>query len=684
MALIPTYETQHELEGYVDQDLFTEGQLRTVLRQGFYRDPSMSDYQLIEREVVTSNQYGRVFHRVYEHWEYITPGGSPRQYRKEVWSTAYVPEVNPGRGLKLMEETIKVFWTFAPWAKDALAYRAETNAWVVYDLKPVEDLDSEAQQKLQDKGQKADGATDEQKRYHVASGRLWSEAVERGSVVERTDANQTARWVEGVVVEECDVTEEIDRYSVWTTTKMALRPGDVRVDGPRYVQKEDYTYTLDVEVGPPTIAAQDTTDRGVRLEARGGGANIGFPLQTGTRHYDRKPDKYKFFRKKVAEADREPDGDPFGLWDDEHAPVRRLTVLGNVFVRDYDGQDLPQEGLPSPTSHSEPHDPSPLPDEGWRHVADADNQNPDLDYGEGFAVVFDNDVRSGGTYAYAAVAVVQSSESALSAPAEVEVATDTKSRGSVVIVTREDGTLEGDYEVPDDPQLQPLDEFGEVAEFDVPAMVTDMGWPGIPIDCTQLTAAATVNTSTKTFTTNPREQDEAWAAGAVVQLTDTVGPGDPRYGSNTVPYSLVGTVKSKSDTTVEVEGLQADGHEYPVGSSLCVLAESQDLRIDLETGDEFDGTMQALVLGIGLRQGLRNLTSSYEITVDLLQPVLGLHAGQHVALYGVNWDAFGNNVWMRSYIEDRTWVLKGWSIKVARNADGTMDHSGTRLVLEQR
>jgi len=684
MALIPTYETQHELEGYQDQDLFTEGQLRTVLRQGFYRDPSMSDYQLIEREVTTSNQFDNVYHRTYEHWEYNTPGGCPRSYRREVWSRAYVPEVNPGRALKLMEEQYTVFWTFAPWAKDALSYRSETNAWVVYDLKPTPNLDADARAELLKKGLLPDGATLEEQRYHIASGRLWSEAVERGSVVEKADANQTARWVTGVVVEESDVTEEVDRYSVWTTKKYALRPGHVEVDGPRYVQKEDYTYQLDVEVGAPTIEGRDTSDKGVRLVARGGGANIGFPLQTGTKHYERKPDKYKFYRKKVAEADRDEDGDPFGLWDDEHAPVRRQTVLGNVFVRDFDGVDIPYEGLPPPTSHSEPHDPSPVPDEGWRHVADADNQNPDLDYGEGYAVVFDTDVREGGTYQYAAVAVVQSSESALSTPCQVVVSTDGNTRGSVCVVRREDGTLEGDYEVPDDPQLQPLDEFGEVGEFDVPAMVTDLGWPGIPVDCTQLTADATVDTTTKTFTVTPKEQPEVWAVGTVCQLTDTVGPGDPRYGSNTIPYSLIGTIKSVGDTTVQLENLQADGHTYPQGSSVCVLAASEDLRIDLETGDEFDGTMQALVLGIGLRQGLRNLTSSYEITVDLLQPVLGLHAGQHVKLHGLDWDAFGNNVWLRSYVQDSSWVLKGWSIKVERGEDGNMEHTGTRLVLEQR
>lgn len=684
MALIPTYETEHELDGYQDQDLFTEGQLRTVLKQGFYKDPSMREPQLIERETLVENQFGRVFHRTYEHWEYINVGGPPRSYRREVWSTAYIPELNPGRALKLMEETTKVYWTFAPFAKDVLAYRSETNAYVVYDLKPEPDLDADAQQALEDKGQKSDGATEVQQRYHIASGRMWSEAVQRGSIVEKVDANQTFRWVEGVIVEECDVTEEIDRYSLWTTKKYALRPGQVEVNGPTYIQKQDYTYELPVPVGPPTCQASKAGDKGVRVTARGGGATIGYPVRTGTKHYDRPPDRYKFFRKKLEEGDREPSGDPFRLRDDNPAPVRRTTILGNVFVRDFDGVDLPYEGLPAQSSHTEPHDPSPVVDDGWRHVADADNQASDPDYGEGMATIYDPDVKSGGTYAYAAVAVVQNSESPLSRESRVTVETDSGARGSVVITVREDGSLEGDYEVPDDPQLQPMEEYGEVMEWDVPAMVTDMGWPGIPLDTVQLTADATVDTSSKQFSTTPKENPDVWAVGALCELRDIVGPGDPKYGHQGIPYSLIGSLAATGDTTVTLQDMQADGHTYPEGSTISVLADSQDSRIDLETGDEFDGTMQALVLAIGVRQGLRNLSSSYEITVDVQQPVLGLHAGQHVKLHGLSWDAFGNNTWLRSYVQDQSWVLKGWSIKVARNDSGVMEHTTTRLVLEQR
>jgi hypothetical protein len=619
-------------------------------------------------------------HQVTERWEYDVPGGPPRKYRKEIYSKAYVPGMNTHGTLKLMQEEETVFWTFAPFAKDVLSYRKEVNAWVIYDLKPQEDLDADAQATLEEQGIRVMGADGMMKRMFIASARLWHEAIQRGSVVRKADANQISRWVTAVITEENDVTEEPDKYTEWVYYKNQIRPDDNKVDGPRYIPKEGWTYQLDVPISPPMISATDGGTNGVRIEVRGGVARIAVPVLTGAKYFERKAESYKIFRRVISEADRGTDDDPHNLWLNPPGWVER-EVIEDTYVGDYNGTEDPDEGLPSQTPYTEPGDPDPVIPDTWYNIADVDNQAEDKEYGEPFAVCYDPDVKAGSEYAYAAVAVIQDSESPLSQEARIVISGDGPHLSRITIRRREDGTIEGDMDIP---ARNPDEDIGlgEIGEWTIPALVSDGDWPQLALDCVNLTSAATINVEEITLYVTPKAMPELWTVGSVVRLKDIIGPGYPKYGSTLEPYTVYGYIKSTSDTTVVVEGIGADGHIYPAGALICVMGENYDERIDIESGDEFDGTAQSLVLAVGKRQGYVNSEDSYTLTVVLEFPLLSIRVGQHITFRDINWQAFGNLLWMRSRIEELPWMLKGYSIDCTR--DGTDVRARTKLVLEQR
>jgi hypothetical protein len=644
---------------------------------------------LIEREYTTINQFGNPMHRTKEEWSYDRPGGPPKKYKKEIWSKAFVPAVNPHRTLTKMEEETTVFWTFTPYAPDVLAYRRQVDAYVVYNLKPAPDLTPEGEAKVEERGQKADGATDEQKRFHIASAQLWSEATNKGTVVEKADANQSARWVHGVIVEEVSVAEETDRYTQWGWRKFALRPDDVECIGPNYFQKESWNYRLDVPVEPPQISVSNAQEDGVRVTIRGGGAEIVIPLTTGRKRYRRGPEEYRVFRKKVDEAEREEGDDPLGIWEDGEAPPSdRRNVIVSSFVGGYDGTPDPAGGLPSQTSYTEPHDPDPVVDDSWGSVGTAKNEAEDRDYEEGRAVLFDKDVTAGSTYIYAATAVIQDTESPLSNQAEIEFDGAEPRSYRISVRTNSDGSVEGDLTMPDDPTLA-FNGFGDTVDFTIPAVVDELGEASYPADTVTLTVAETVNVEEETFSITPPNIPEVWTPETPVVLTDVIGPGKPDASGILRPYTVRGRIVTQSGTTVTVTALNADDHLYPVGT----LVEPQVVddmgagggdELGDETGDFEESTIEALVMAVGVRQATRNGDECLALDLDVKMPLIGLQAGAEVTIVGVEWDAFGNDLWLQSQIEEVPWVLRGWEITVVRDDKGVLQCDGTKLKLTQR
>jgi hypothetical protein len=686
MALIPNRYATHTLEGYESQSLFTEGNMRTVISEGWYRHPSLEEDRLLERTTVTINQHGSEMHKVIESWDIERPKGPPKQYHKEIWSKAYIPRVNPGRALSKMEEETTVFWCQVPYCPDALAYRRQVDAMVIYNLKPLPYFEFDDQANVVLRGLEASGATEEDKRLHIASAKMWNEAVKQGTTVEKVDANQRGKWVKGVIVEEVSVAEEPDRYTQWGWRKHTLRPDDIEYIGPTYFQKESWNYALDVPVDPPTIEARDAGEDGVRLRVRGGGAVISIPLTTGARKYDRGPDEYRIFRRVIEEAEREPGEDPFGIWEEDPPDDARRSVIVNVFVGGYDGTPDPENGLPTQTSYTEPHDPSPLLDDDWTMVGTAPNEAEDKDRETGYATLYDADVTTDATYLYAAIAVVQETESAMSNQDEVTFSGSDKRGPRIVVRTRPDGSIEGDLVMPNDPAIALDPDVGAVFDFDVPAYVEDLGMISFPLDTVTLTVAEQVDVEEETFYTTPHNVPEVWTAGRIVQVTDIVDPGRPDSTGQLRRFAVRGTIVSATETSVVVTGLNADKHMYPIGALVEPQADGteDDQRIVSEMGDSEEPTIEALVLAVGTRQGLRSKDESFSIGVTVNQPLLGLQAGAEVILTDIAWDAWGNDLWMQSMVEEVPWVLRGWAIEVSRSESGEFACSGTDLVLEQR
>jgi len=691
MGLIPTRTTTHVLEGYEDQSLFTEGNLRTVVTEGWYTHPSLKDDMLIEREHTTINQFGTPLHQTKEEWSYDRPGGPPKQFIKRIWTKAFIPGINTARSLTLVQEECTVYWTFAPYAPDALSYRRQVDAYVIYNLKPEPHFEFDDEGKVVLRGMKADGANEDQKRYHIASGKLWNEATNQGTTVEKADANQGAQWVKGVIVEEVQVVEENDRYTQWGWRKYALRPDDIEDIGPNYFQKESFNYRLDVPVEPPEISVSNAGDDGVRIKIKGGGAVIKIPLTTGTVTYRRGPELYKVFRKTIDEDDRETTGDPHGLWLPGEAPppVRRSVVVA-TFCGSYDGTPDPDNGLPSQTNYTEPDDPDPLPDDDWRSIGTAKNEAKDINYETGRGVLFDRDVTAGSTYVYAATAVLQDSESALSNQESIEFDGAEPRRYRISIRTNEDGSLEGDVIITDDPAAAVDTDIGETVDFEIPAYVEELGDYGVVLDTVILTADATIDVEEETFSVTPANMPELWTPESKIRITDVIGPGAPDATGNVAPHRVKGTLVSFSGTTLIATEIGADGHLYPIGSIVELIdtsgafREGDGGRLGDETGDDEEATMEALVLAIGKRQGQRNRDESFSIDIEVKIPLIGLQAGAEVVIRDVEWDAWGNDLWIRSQVEEVPWILRGWSITVSREADGAFKCDGTKLTLAQR
>jgi hypothetical protein len=399
------------------------------------------------------------------------------------------------------------------------------------------------------------------------------------------------------------------------------------------------------------------------------------------------------YRKKISEGEREPSKNPYRVWKDDASappPRSRRQIIESTFIGGYDGQpDTSAEpGIPVATTYTEPHDPSPVDPDSWRHVADVDNQAENPDAEEGRCTVVDPDVRDAGQYAYVAVAVVADSDSPLSNQDEVTRTGDGPHSSSVTVRVRENGDLEGDYVMPADPSDYPpgMEDYGEVVTFNVPALVHGGAWPEASIESLPCTSSNTASQEEETFDHVPRTSPDEWQPGRRCRVVDRTNPGRLLpFFSHLTPWQIEGRIKEVTETSTTLEGLNSDDHEYPVGADIELLPnEMYDPRTSKEVGDEEDGTMEALVLAIGTRQGMRWRKDSFKVTVEVNQPLLGLRNGQTIYLEDLNWDAFGNEVWLQSRVEQVPWRLRGFKVRVVRNQANNTVHAMTTLTLEER
>jgi hypothetical protein len=463
MALNANTWTPAVFEAGPDQGEWTEGLGTVSVYTGYYRNPARVDEEIrITRLKVITNQQDQVIREEDERWQYQVPGSPPLRYDRTIRARVYLPGL--GRALHTVEDETHYFWAFSPLDPGANLGRTRVvNAYVVYDIPqdPTKAATEDGKKKAEEAGMKPGTLQDR----IVASGKLWSEANLTNAIVTETGHAQATKWIEGVVVEQDEVEEEFDKWTIWKTEKQALRAGGIKVTGPEYIKKESYEYKLPVPLEPPKISASAATT-GVTVEIEGGGANINNSYFGNAGRYHVPPKKYHVYRRVEAEPTRDADANLYGWWDTPpSAPSSRL-YLEDTAVTELDGSPTtpPNSALPVASSYTEPHDPSPEdqpPDASFRRVATVDNRNGRQDAGA--ATWQDRDCEDTAEYEYYATAVYASQESTHSNHDTVTFAGSGGTRS--YRMTNNEDTIDA---IAADDAAYPDEEFGEVLQFDLP------------------------------------------------------------------------------------------------------------------------------------------------------------------------------------------------------------------------
>lgn len=464
MSLIPTKYTQHRIGDYAKPYPYTQSQDAMIVECGFYVDPATGKEILIEKIVQSVSWYGRIMHRDEEHWTYDVPGAPPVAYLRETYARSYLPWVNPGRGYKLMEREEATFipWTWFQPGYPNLSSTRTFSGYCIYDMKPDrEELSAEAKQALQDRdqddGEGSGGATESgDVRLVIDSVRTWREAADEAGVIEKTGTPQIAKWVEPFKVETETVFEELDKFLVYKTTDVRIRPGAMKHEGPLVRRRENFRYRLPVEIMRPEIAA-NVVENEIRIEVTGGGATVN--------GVDISPTSYRIMRRITAAGDRGASPDPYDRYLSDPAVPERRRIILTTNVEGLDG--APRSPLPVQTPYTEPGDATEPEFEGWVVIANPDNEHAAGE--EGFASFVDEDLENGATYEYTATAVINRDESAPADPVTVSYNRGNRESKIKVRVNRDpDGPLEVDVIAPDDPVFP---DYGETIELESPVVV---------------------------------------------------------------------------------------------------------------------------------------------------------------------------------------------------------------------
>lgn len=494
MALVPNHFTETSFEIPIDTDDDTETLGNMSIESGYYRQAgaqqssgrsSQEDSVLLESTKTMMNQFNTVIRQDREEWSYDVFKGPPTEYKREVRSSCYLPKL--GRSLRTVEEETVVYWTFTPLADgDNLGKTRFVSAYVVYDLPvdPEKTSDEETKEKKTEAGF-VPADTDDK---IVSSGKLWSEGVSEARIAEDEQANQVTKWVKNVIIEHDIVEEEPDKWTIWTITKNALRPQDVKISGPRHIKKTGFVYRFPYPLEAPKLKASSTND-GVRLTMTGGGVT----LENKWFHETIKipPEKYNIYRAKISEPDRDESGDRGGFYDDDPAAVPKPKVIGTSGTTDQGG--APADPVPPSAGHPEPGDPSP-PEEpkevAFTMIGTVDNDNARRWRDEGHAQFLDADVQNGGEYEYYVVSIIGDQESPESNHVTIVYNGPDVRDHRLGFRTNDDGSLEIDAEAPDDPGVPPPD-YGEVIEVEVPTTETEDDLEDIAEDIVPRQFAAT-------------------------------------------------------------------------------------------------------------------------------------------------------------------------------------------------
>jgi hypothetical protein len=462
MALVPNKYTEQTLDEYDAPDEFSEAIGSVTVKCGWYESPAMREPILLEKTTIVRNAHGHENRRDEETWLYNRAGAPPMEYKRETYGRVYLPGrsgVTFGSSAVHLETVREEFhpWSLFQPGSANLSRRRTTEGWVVYDLRAVDkELTTEEKAELELRGRLAVGPGD----VIVDSARPWSEAYKFGEIVRSADAPQRAIWRQPFESETELVFEEPDKFAVFSVRKNHLRDGPAEVRGPTYQRKEDFRYRLPVPILPPELEATEAAGEGIRLEVRGGGADVGDFVA---------PERYRIERRTVSEPARSTNADPWELYETPPAAGTKAIGIVETDATDYAG--AASSSTPADTGHTEPGDTSEPDPEAWSVLAELDNAADPAD--EGYATTLDADVVNAAVYVYRAVAIIGDEESAPSSPARITYGGTTNS-SAIRIRSRTpgDGSLEVDALAPADTEL-PID-YGELEVFDVPYLVDDL------------------------------------------------------------------------------------------------------------------------------------------------------------------------------------------------------------------
>ena len=447
--------TEDVLKGFDPAAPYCEATGSVVVRAAWHDDPATGQSVLVGTERVVLNQQGTMTHSDVEEWDYTVAGAPPDEYRREIYATVYLPGLWRGLYHVQSERTVYYPWsTFQP-GKANLSYRRTISGIVIYDMNPLPvPLTLEERKKLEDRGQNPDGPVG----LLVDSARRWDEATDRGEIVEESSAMQVSKKVEPFTTEIEQVFEEPDKWTIYHGKKNHLRPGPMIWGPPEHRKKESWTYRLPVPVTPPVLKLTIDGDNGVRIEIEGGGATVNsvkIPSES-----------YRLLRRTVSEPDRSAEDDPFGLWSTPPAASSPARMWIDTDTTELDG--TPASSLPSQESYDEPGDTSDPDTEGWRLIAEPENDAGPRD--DGRAVVLDDDVLSTAVYEYVATAIIGRDESAPSERVQITYGgASHTSRIRTHVRRADDGSLEIDVVAPLDPAFP---EYGDTVIFeDLPILL---------------------------------------------------------------------------------------------------------------------------------------------------------------------------------------------------------------------
>lgn len=412
MALVPTryIDTQHPTP-VGSQKEWAEQMGNMVVHLGYYQNPANPDDEiLIESMKSAQNYYGTEIQRTTDTWQIERPKSPPVMHTREIQSNVWLPKLG-GSQLRVVQTEETQYWCFTPLAganPQNLAKTRRVSGFVVYDtpMDPTKPTDADTAAALE--AQDVTPGPTRDRLFHT--GKLWSEAMQKGVIIPEEGHNQRTVWMDDVITETDLVDEEWDRWIITTVTKNALRPGDITISEPREIKKDNIRYSLPVPLDPPKLKVFPG-HLGVQCEVSEGGADLpGGWLNDDIRIL---PETYKVYRAITQEPERDGDTNFNNFWDDGNEPtVRNRGVIENTAVVDLDG--TPADPLPPQSGHVEPHDPEPPepePEIVFELIATLFNEHSSPAQGNGYASFIDPDVEDTGEYEYFATCTYGSDES---------------------------------------------------------------------------------------------------------------------------------------------------------------------------------------------------------------------------------------------------------------------------------